>query len=206
MALQSVITSIGGLIVVNRINQYDVSFLAGYTAAVKLYGLLEIAASSFGLAVVAYVAQNYGAGKMERIKKGVWASLFMGTVVAVICSCVMLLGGRDILRLFVEVSNNTEKMLDYGCRFLRILAVFFPFLYFLYILRAALQGMNNTVVPMLSSFAQLIMRLLCAIVLTRFIGSDGIFWGEVSAWILADVILFGVYAYQMRAVLRETGL
>ena len=202
MALQSVITSIGGLIVVNRINQYDITFLAGYTAAVKLYGLLEIAASSFGLAVVAYVAQNYGAGKMCRIKKGVRASLFMGTVVAVICSCVMVLCGHDILRLFVEVSDTTEKILAYGCRFLRILAVFFPFLYFLYILRAALQGMNHTVVPMLSSFAQLIMRLLCAIGLTRFIGSDGIFWGEVSAWILADMVLFGVYAYQIRAVLR----
>lgn len=202
MALQSVITSIGGLIVVNRINQYDITFLAGYTAAVKLYGLLEIAASSFGLAVVAYVAQNYGAGKMCRIKKGVRASLFMGTVVAIICSCVMVLCGHDILRLFVEVSDTTEKILAYGCRFLRILAVFFPFLYFLYILRAALQGMNHTVVPMLSSFAQLIMRLLCAIALTRFIGSDGIFWGEVSAWILADMILFGVYAYQIQAVLR----
>lgn len=202
MALQSVITSIGGLIVVNRINQYDITFLAGYTAAVKLYGLLEIAASSFGLAVVAYVAQNYGAGKMCRIKKGVRASLFMGTVVAVICSCVMVLCGYDILRLFVEVSDTTEKILAYGCRFFKILAVFFPFLYFLYILRAALQGMNHTVVPMLSSFAQLIMRLLCAIALTRFIGSDGIFWGEVSAWILADMILFGVYAYQIQAVLR----
>lgn len=59
--------------------------------------------------------------------------------------------------------------------------------------------MNNTVVPMLSSFAQLIMRLWCAIVLTRFIGSDGIFWGEVSAWIFADIILFVVYEQQIRA-------
>lgn len=124
----------------------------------------------------------------------------MGTAVAVVCSCVMVLGGRDILRLFVEVSDTTEKVLAYGCRFLRILAVFFLFLYILYILRAALQGMNNTVVPMLSSFAQLIMRLLCAIVLTRLIGSDGIFWGEVSAWILADIILFVAYEQQTRAV------
>lgn len=199
MALQSVITSIGGLIVINRINQYDITFLAGYTAAVKLYGLLEIAASSFGMAVVTYVAQNYGAGKISRIKKGVRVSLFMGIAVAIVCSCVMVFGGHDILRLFVEVSDTTEKMLAYGCRFLRILAVFFSFLYFLYILRAALQGMNNTVVPMLSSFAQLIMRLWCAIVLTRFIGSDGIFWGEVSAWIFADIILFVVYEQQIRA-------
>ena len=121
------------MIVVNRINQYDITFLAGYTAAVKLYGLLEIAASSFGLAVVAYVAQNYGASKMDRIVKGIRASLLMGTIVAVVCSGVMIFGGKDILRLFIEASDTTEKMSVYGYRFLRILAVFFPFLYFLYI-------------------------------------------------------------------------
>ncbi len=198
MALQSVITSVGGLIVVNRINQYDITFLAGYTAAVKLYGLLEIAASSFGLAAAAYVSQNYGAGKKSRIREGVRASLIMGTAVSVLCSAVMFFGGQGILRLFVDTSEATGEILSYGCRFLNILAVFFPFLYSLYILRAALQGINNAVVPMLSSFAQLAMRLLCAVVLTKFIGSDGIFWGEVSAWLFADMILFAVYWKQMK--------
>lgn len=198
MALQSVITSVGGLIVVNRINQYDITFLAGYTAAVKLYGLLEIAASSFGLAAAAYVSQNYGAGKKSRIREGVRASLIMGTAVSILCSVVMFFGGQGILRLFVDTSEATGEILSYGCRFLNILAVFFPFLYSLYILRAALQGINNTVVPMLSSFAQLAMRLLCAVVLTKFIGSDGIFWGEVSAWLFADMILFAVYWKQMK--------
>lgn len=198
MALQSVITSVGGLIVVNRINQYDITFLAGYTAAVKLYGLLEIAASSFGLAAAAYVSQNYGAGKKSRIREGVRASLMMGVAVSILCSAVMFLGGQGILRLFVDTSDATAEILSYGCRFLHILAVFFPFLYILYIMRAALQGINNAVVPMLSSFAQLAMRLWCAVVLTQFIGSDGIFWGEVSAWLFADVILFAVYWKQMK--------
>lgn len=197
MAMQSVITSIGGLIVVNRINQYDITFLAGYTAAVKLYGLLEIAASSFGLAAASYVSQNYGANKTERIREGVRASLLMGIAVSVVCSCVMVFAGQNILSLFVDTSAEKGAIIGYGCRFLQILAAFFPFLYILYILRAALQGINNAIVPMLSSFAQLIMRLLCAVVLTRFIGSDGIFWGEISAWLFADMLLFVVYWYQI---------
>ncbi len=160
--------------------------------------MLEIAASSFGLAAAAYVSQNYGAGKKSRIREGVRASLIMGTAVSVLCSAVMFFGGQGILRLFVDTSEATGEILSYGCRFLNILAVFFPFLYSLYILRAALQGINNAVVPMLSSFAQLAMRLLCAVVLTKFIGSDGIFWGEVSAWLFADMILFAVYWKQMK--------
>lgn len=178
MAMQSFITSIGGLIVVNRINQYEISFLAGYTAAVKLYGLLEIAAASFSMAAAAYVSQNYGANKIVRIKQGVRASTIMGAAVALICSGIMVFGGNAILRLFIDNSVMMEQILGYGYQFLQILAVFFPFLYILYILRAVLQGMNNTFVPMLSSFAQLTMRLLCATILTRLIGCEAIFWGR----------------------------
>lgn len=56
MALQSVITAIGGLIVINRINQFELDFLTGYAVANKIYGLLEIADSSYGLAIVAFVS------------------------------------------------------------------------------------------------------------------------------------------------------
>lgn len=202
MAMQSLITSIGGLIVVNRINQYDLTFLAGYTSAVKLYGLLEIAASSFGLAAAAYVSQNYGANKMNRIRQGVRAGVAMGAAVALACSAVMVFGGKSILRLFIDTSAVMDEVLGYGYGFLEILAVFFPFLYILYILRAVLQGINNTVVPMLSSFAQLMMRLLCATVLTRFIGYEGIFWGEVTAWLFADAVLFAAYRLEMRRIME----
>lgn len=198
MTMQSVITSIGGLIVVNRINQYEIAFLAGYSAAAKLYGLLEIAASSFGLAAAAYVSQNYGANKIVRIKEGVRASLFMGIAVSLVCSGVMVFLGRNILQLFIDTPDMTGEIQKYGCRFLNLLALFFPFLYILYILRASLQGINHAVIPMLSSFAQLIMRLLCAIVLTKYIGSDGIFFGEISAWLFADLILLIAYLTSMQ--------
>lgn len=198
MTMQSVITSIGGLIVVNRINQYEIAFLAGFSAATKLYGLLEIAASSFGLAAAAYVSQNYGANKIVRIKEGVRASLFMGIAVSLVCSGVMVFLGQNILQLFIDTPDMTGEIQKYGCRFLNILALFFPFLYILYILRASLQGINHAVVPMLSSFAQLSMRLLCAIVLTKYIGSDGIFFGEISAWLFADLILLIAYLTSMQ--------
>lgn len=200
IAMQSFITSIGGLIVINRINQYDISFLAGYTSAVKLYGILEIAASSFGLAAAAYVSQNYGAKRTDRIKQGVCASLIMGIAVSLICSGIMIFGGKSILRLFIDTSDMMNEIVKYGYKFLKILAVFFPFLYILYILRAVLQGINNTIVPMLSSFVQLTMRLLCAIVLTKLIGSDGIFWGEIFAWLFADVLLFVVYRSNIKRI------
>ena len=80
-----------------------------------------------------------------------------------------------------------------GYHFLLILAVFFPLLYFLYIVRSCVQGMGDTFWPVVSSMAQLVMRVVCAVRLTRIIGESGVFWGEIFAWIGAIFILAVTY-------------
>ncbi|MBO4458085.1 MAG: MATE family efflux transporter [Butyrivibrio sp.] len=204
IALQSVITAIGGLIVIRCVNRYDISFLTGYTIAGKIYALLEIAASSYGMAVVAYVAQNYGAKKKDRIRSGVRISLLMGVATAFICSVIMIFFGEAAMKLFVDEASVSEEIFVYGKEYLLILGIFYPLLYMLYIMRAALQGLGNTIVPMISSFGQLIMRVSCALVLTSFIGCSGIFYGEIGAWILADLILVITYFYTIRKQKEQT--
>ena len=101
-----------------------------------------------------------------------------------------------------------------GYRFLQILAVFFPLLYAVYILRSCMQGMGNSTIPMLSSLIQVLMRILCAAVLTKIIGNKGVFWGEVMAWAGADIFLaahlfwpfhVSAAAAYVPAACRETG-
>ena len=198
MAFQSVITAIGGLIVISRVNQYEISFLTGYTIAGKIYALLEIAASSYGLAVVAYVSQNVGAGRYDRVRSGVRASVIIGTATALICSLIMVIFGTPLMKLFVDTDEISEGVFTYGYKYLQVLALFFPLLYILYIIRSTLQGMGNSIIPMLSSTAQLIMRVSCAMILTCFIGYYGIYFGEICAWALADILLIGAYIVMIR--------
>ena len=193
MAFQSVITAIGGLIVIRCVNQFEIAFLTGYTIAGKIYALLEIAASSYAMAVVAYVSQNYGAGEKGRIRSGVRISVIMGIATALICSFIMIFFGEAAMKLFVDADTVAEEIFSYGQKYLLILGIFYPLLYVLYIMRASLQGLGNTFIPMVSSFGQLIMRVFCALILTRFIGYSGIYYGEISAWILADIILIVTY-------------
>ncbi|SHI67078.1 putative efflux protein, MATE family [Butyrivibrio fibrisolvens DSM 3071] len=197
MALKSVITAIGGLIVIRNVNNYDIDFLTGYTIAGKIYALLEIAASSYGMAVVAYVSQNHGAGHKDRIRSGVRYSLVLGVITALICSVIMIFFGERGMSLFVENKNVSPDVFMYGREYLFVLGLFYPLLYILYIVRSALQGIGNTFVPMISSFGQLIMRVFCAVILTKLIGCSGIYYGEISAWVLADLILISTYIYQM---------
>lgn len=190
MGFQNIITAVGGLTVQSVVNGFGLLFLAGYTAANKLYGLLEIAASSYGYAVSTYTAQNAGAGRNDRIRSGVRAALAIGMVSACLMSFVMVFFGKSILRLFIADERiEIGAAVLTGYRFLCILAVFFPLLYAVYILRSCIQGMGNSVTTMLSSLIQVGMRIVCAVWLTGFIGNTGVFWGEVMAWIGADVFL-----------------
>ena len=71
------IISLGGLAVQFVVNGYGFLFVAGFTATNKLYGILEMAAISYGYAIITYVGQNLGAGQISRIKKGVHISGFL---------------------------------------------------------------------------------------------------------------------------------
>ena len=82
MGFQNIITAVGGLAVQSVVNGFGMLFLAGYTAANRLYGLLETAASSYGYAISTYTAQNAGAGRNDRIRSGIRAELVIGTVSA----------------------------------------------------------------------------------------------------------------------------
>lgn len=190
LALQSVITAAGGLAVQAAVNSFGIVFVAGYTAANKLYGLLEMAASSYGHATSAFVSQNLGAQKGGRIRQGMRSAVLLGFLTAAAMSAVMLLAGREILLCFLAGEAETVRQsLAIGEQFLGVLAVFFGLLYLLYILRAGIQGLGNGWIPMFSSLLQLLMRVGCAFFLTRRIGYAGLFWGEIAAWACADAFL-----------------
>ena len=199
MGVQNIITAAGGLVVQATVNGFGILFLTGYAAANKLYVLLEIAATSYGHGILTYTAQNKGIGSDKRIRAGLKSALIIGSITALVMSAVMVFAGRPILGLFIkETETGVEEMLRVGCHYLCVLAAGFPLLYCLYVVRACIQGMGDSVIPMLSSFMQVAMRIMCALFLTRLIGHTGVFWGEVAAWAGADIFLGIVCAGRLR--------
>lgn len=199
MAAQSVITATGGLFVQATANGFGIIFVTGYAAANKLYALLEIAATSYAQGTLTYTAQNNGNHNDERIKAGLSASLVIGCLTAVIMSCIMLFAGKPILGLFITTTEmDVTTAISIGYRFLQILALGFPLLYALYIVRACIQGLGDSFFPMLSGFIQVTMRVGCALFLTKIIGYHGIFWGELCAWMGADVFLICVLMRKLK--------
>ena len=194
MAFQNAIISIGGMIVQFVVNGFGVLFIAGFTATNKLYGMLEVAATSYGYAMVTYVGQNLGAGRTDRIRKGMKASLLISLITSVVIAVIMLLAGKAILSCFISgTPQEFEQTLQIAYFYLAIMSVCLPILYILHVTRSAIQGMGNTVLPMVSGIAEFIMRAVTAIFLPMLIGETGIFFAEITAWLGADIILVTSY-------------
>ena len=194
MAFQNAIISVGGMIVQFVVNGFGVIFIAGFTATNKLYGVLEVAATSYGYAMVTYSGQNLGAGRTDRIRQGTRAALLIALVTSALIAAVMLLGGKAILSCFISgTPEEFEQTLQIAYYYLAIMSICLPVLYVLHVTRSTIQGMGNTVLPMVSGIAEFVMRALTAILLPMIIGETGIFYAEITAWMGADVILVSSY-------------
>ena len=199
IAVQNMIISIGGLVVQYVVNGFGFLFVAGFTATNKLYGLLELAAISYGYAITTYVGQNLGAGEIRRIKKGITSGTVMAVITSLAVGIIMVIAGRGILSLFVSGEpEQVTQVLNIAYKYLFIMSVCLWVLYLLYVFRSAIQGLGNTVIPLISGIVEFMMRIGAALLLPRWIGQNGIFYAEISAWTGAAVLLGVSYFWMMR--------
>ena len=199
MAFQNFIIAIGSMIVQRLINSYGVIFIAGFTATNKLYGVLEIAATSYGFAMVTYTGQNLGAKEPQRIKKGLKAGLLIALATSAALGAALLLLGKPLLLLFISgTEQEISQTLAIAYHYLSIMSICLPILYILHVVRSTLQGLGDTLSPLLSGVAEFIMRTGCVLLLPIWLGAEGIFYAEVLAWSGADLVLIPSCIWALR--------
>ena len=199
-AIKNIIISVGGMVITSVVNTFGTTFIAGYIASAKLYGLLEIAALSYGYAITTYVGQNYGANQPDRIKAGMKSAAVLAIGTSVLISALMFLFGRPITMLFISTENAAQAVEagNVAYSYLCVMASFLPVLYTLYLFLFALQGLGDTVQPMISGGVELVLRVGVAIVIAYTGYEMGIFGAEVVAWIGAAVYLGYHYFRRMK--------
>lgn len=191
ITLKIAIIALGGMIIQSVVNSFDMAFIAGFTASNKLFGLLEIAAMSYGFAITTYVGQNFGAGHHDRITQGIKEGLVLSILTSLLIGALMLIFGRDITMLFIS-SDSAElvaKAGDVAYLYLAAMSLSLPALYVLYVYQSALQGVGNTVATMISGGLEFCIRLCGSIIITITGYANGIFAAEVAAWFGAAIFL-----------------
>ena len=190
IAFQNLIISLGALVLQGVVNAFGFVFMAGYNAASRLQGIVEIAGSSLGSAAGTFTGQNTGAGKQERVRLGLRRSAQVGFSLAISVGMIMVFFGRPILSLFIrDEAELAGRVLEIGYDFLRVMAAGLPMLYLLFVYRSTLQGLGDTVIPMVSGFVELALRVGAALLLPVLLGYWGVYIAEIAAWVGAGIFL-----------------
>lgn len=200
VAAKNIAVALGGMVVMAVVNTFGTTFIAGFTASNKLYGLLEIAALSYGFAINTYVGQNYGAGRLDRIRAGMKSATVLAVATSVVISLAMFLFGRPITMLFISGENPAEAMQagNIAYQYLCVMASALGILYVLYLLLFALQGLGDTVRPMISGIVELGLRVAVAVTVAWTGYEMGVFGAEVAAWTGCTLYLWYHYRKKMK--------
>ncbi len=201
MAVQFSILGISILIIQSVCNSFGSNVIAAMTAALRIEQIATLPMMSFGVALAAYVAQNFGARKFKRIRLGVIKTSTINIVLSIVMAFVMRFWGTNIIGAFIGTA--TKEIINIAHSYLLISTIFYFFLGQIFIYRNALQGMGETVFPLLSSIAELVMRAFTAVYLAIKFGYIGMFYAGPIAWVSASTVLFLGYLYSIKHIIYK---
>ena len=195
VAIMNSITAVGCMVLQAGVNAFGTDHIAAYSASGKVMMILEQIGISFGYAISTFTGQNMGAGNLTRIRKTVHHTVIMLAGVHVILAAVLLFVMKPLIIMMVGTSS--PDIITYSMLFLTVSAIALMILSVLWVYRCCLQALGDTVLPMISGFAEFISRIVCTWLLPGLIGWYGIVFAEVSAWIAACLVLIPSLYYRL---------
>jgi Na+-driven multidrug efflux pump len=195
------IIAIGTVAVSYALNKLGTMAVAAFTASVKIDQTATMVLNSFGAAMTTYSAQNYGARKFDRIRKGVAQCACMSCVYSVVMGLVFLFFGRWFSIVFL--GRGSDQALSMSHAYLIINGSCYLLLSLLFIFRQTLQGLGDSLTPTIAGIMELFMRTFAAIILGRFFGFNGICFASPLAWLGAMIPLTIATVFTMKRLRRQ---
>lgn len=181
---QQTFVALGIMALIRIVNNFDTDALAAYTAASRIDALAAMPALNLASALSAFVGQNLGANKIERIKKGLKATLGMAWSLSLIVMLIVIFFGDNIMRLFTTDTN----VIDYGNSYLVIVSSFYMIFSTMFVIHGTLRGAGATLIPMfITLFSLWIIRIPFAVFLSKHFGINGIWWAIPIGWTMGLV-------------------
>ena len=184
--LQQSFISIGNIFIQGMINGFGSAVIAGYSSAIKLNTFCITSLTTLGNALSSFTAQNIGAGKFIRIRKGFRAGVVLGLIVAVPFLLVFIVGGGTVMKLFLN--DGSTLALQTGKQFLMIVSPFYVVIAVKLIADGVLRGSGLMKQFMVSTFSDLILRVILAAVLSRYLDTLGIWLSWPIGWTTAMIL------------------
>lgn len=192
--LQQSIMNFGILLVQGLVNSFGSVVMAAFAAAVKIDSFAYAPVQDFGNAFSTYVAQNYGAGKTERIRRGMRDAAAGAFLFCMIISIFVVGFARQLMGLFLN--EESAEAISVGAGYLRIEGAFYFGIGLLFLFYGYYRAIHKAGISVVLTVVSLGTRVLLAYVLSsvEWIGVTGIWMSVPIGWILAD--LTGVWYYR----------
>lgn len=191
--LQQSVMNFGILMVQGLVNSFGAVVMAAFAAAVKIDTIAYMPVQDFGNAFSTFVAQNYGAGKRERIRQGIKSSLIFVFFFCMLVSFLVCLFAKPLMEIFIRVENI--DVIQTGVGYLRVEAAFYFGIGLLFMLYGYFRAVGKPGMSVVLTICSLGTRVALAYMLSGIpaIGVTGIWAAIPIGWIFADFV--GVYHY-----------
>lgn len=187
MGLQFSITGIGIIMLQSANNALGTTYVAAFTASMRVKYLFTCVFENIGVAMATYCGQNFGAGRMERIRMGIGSALKLVLVYFLLTLLIIGPFADDMMLLFVK--SNEQAIIDNAALYMRITCCFYPALGLLCTLRYSIQGLGYSNLSMLSGVMEMIARCAVSLWLVPAFRFLGVCYGDPVAWVAADLFL-----------------
>ncbi|MDY4138539.1 MAG: MATE family efflux transporter [Eubacteriales bacterium] len=191
--VQQSVMNLGILMVQGLVNSFGATVMAAFAAAVKIDAFAYMPVQDFGNAFSTFIAQNYGAGKRERIRAGLKGAVIASVTFSIAVSALVCLFARPLMGLFVEAGE--EAIIAEGVRYLRIEGAFYCGIGCLFLLYGLYRALGRPGMSVVLTVISLGTRVALAYALSSIpaLGVTGIWWSVPIGWALADVTGFLYY-------------
>ncbi len=197
MAGQMAIIAVSVIVLQVAINQLGTDSVKAFSAASKLDQLATQPLFSLGVAMATFAAQNFGAGKMQRIRTGAKQASIVTIIMSAIGCAGMVLFGRWLLSLF-GINQNEPDVVREAQLYLNLTSGFYFLLGLLFVFRNVLQGMGKNTMPMVSAASEIVVRIFATFSFAEWWGYAGICLVNPLTWAAAMGCLVAGYFMAMR--------
>ena len=199
--IQQSVMNLGILMVQGLVNSFGTTIMAAFAAAVKIDSFAYMPVQDFGNAFSTFIAQNYGAGKQDRIRAGLKGAVATAVLFCVIISAGVWFLARPLMLLFVKAEETA--IIAEGIRYLHIEGTFYCGIGCLFLLYGLYRALGRPGMSVVLTVISLGTRVALAYILSAVpaIGVAGIWWAVPIGWFLADTVGLGYYLIKKKSLL-----
>ena len=170
--------------------------MAGFSAAAKIQNVICTVFVAFGATIATYVGQNWGAGKVDRVRQGVRCTQIIILAYSVIAMILVFFFSKYLTYLFISPSET--KVIEVSVLYFHTVFWCYPFLGSIFLYRNTLQGLGYGLVPMLGGVFELAARSAIVVLVAGKTSFAGVCLSDPAAWISALIPLIPYYIYVTR--------